>query len=110
MERWNRTLRLLRGRNEIELVDEFRLKQAAKEITLTLMTPCAVAQESAGVLALAGTVKVFYDAQTFRPVVEEIKLDDDRLRSTWGERLFRILLRARDSGMQGVWATRIVSA
>ena len=110
VERWNRTLRLLRGRNEIELVDEFRLKQAAKEITLTLMTPCAVAQESAGVLALAGTVKVFYDAQTFRPVVEEIKLDDDRLRSTWGERLFRILLRARDSGMQGVWATRIVSA
>jgi hypothetical protein len=107
LERWNRTLRLLRGKNEIELVDDFSLKQAAREITLTLMTPCAVAQPSAGVLALANTVKVLYDPRTFTPAIEEIKLDDARLRSTWGERLFRILLRAANPKTQAVWTTRI---
>jgi hypothetical protein len=107
LERWNRTLRLLRGKNEIELVDDFSLKQAASEITLTLMTPCAVAQPSAGVLALANTVKVLYDPRTFTPAIEEIKLDDARLRSTWGERLFRILLRAANPKTQAVWTTRI---
>jgi hypothetical protein len=107
LERWNRTLRLLRGKNEIELVDEFSLKQAAKLITLTLMTPCAVAQQGAGVLVLANTVKVLYDPQTFIPVIEEIRLDDSRLRSTWGERLFRILLRAENPKTHAVWTTRI---
>lgn len=107
LERWNRTLRLLRGKNEIELVDEFSLKQAAKAITLTLMTPCAVAQQGAGVFVLANIVKVLYDPQTFAPVIEEIKLDDSRLRSTWGERLFRILLRAGNPKTHAVWTTRI---
>jgi hypothetical protein len=97
----------VRGKNEIELVDDFSLKQAASEITLTLMTPCAVAQPSAGVLALANTVKVLYDPRTFTPAIEEIKLDDARLRSTWGERLFRILLRAANPKAQAVWTTRI---
>ena len=30
-----------------------------------------------------------------------------RLRSTWGERLFRILLRAGNPGTHAVWTTRI---
>ena len=107
LERWNRKIRLLRGKNEIELVDEFRLQQAAKAITLTLMTPCAVAQPGAGILALGDRVRVIYDPQTFEPVVEEIKIEDGRLRSTWGDRLFRILLRAENPKMSAVWTMRI---
>ncbi len=38
---WNRTLRLDRVTNAIEVVDDYRLTQAATVITLTLMTPCA---------------------------------------------------------------------
>jgi hypothetical protein len=56
---------------------------------------------------LANTVKVFYDPRTFTPVIEEIKLDDSRLRSTWGDRLFRILLRAENPKTPAVWTTRI---
>jgi hypothetical protein len=88
-------------------VDDFSLSQPAKKITLTLMTPCAVTQQGAGVLALANTVKVLYDARTFTPVIEEIQLDDSRLRSTWGERLFRILLTAVNPKTQAIWTTRI---
>lgn len=71
------------------------------------MTPCALARQGAGVLALANTVIVLYDPQTFTPVMEEIELDDSRLRSTWGERLFRILLRAGNPQTHAVWTTRI---
>ena len=38
---WNRTLRLDRAGNAIEVVDDYRLTQTAKVITVTLMTPCA---------------------------------------------------------------------
>jgi len=107
LRHWNRRLRLLRAKNEIELVDDFALQQPAKEITLTLMTPCAVAQPAAGTLALADRVTVTYDPQTFTPAIEEIRIDDPRLHATWGDRLFRILLRAGNPQMQAVWTARI---
>src|ERR1019366_3029596 len=37
---WNRRMRLDRKANAIEIVDDYELTQAAKVITLTLMTPC----------------------------------------------------------------------
>jgi hypothetical protein len=107
LERWNRTIRLLRGKSEIELVDEFSLQQPAKAITLTLMTPCAIAQPGAGILALGDTVRVIYDPRTFTPVIEKIEIEDERLRSTWGDRLFRILLCAENPKLRAVWTTRI---
>ncbi len=110
LERWNRTLRLDRGRNEIQVVDDYALAQPAKEITLTLMTPCPVTQ-SAGKLALAAgagnTVNVIYDAAVFQPKVEEIQLEDGRLRSSWGERIFRVLLRAENPPRAAKWTLRM---
>jgi hypothetical protein len=105
---WRRTLRLQRARNEIELVDDYSLRQPAKAITLTLMTPCAVKQEAAGKLALGDRVTVLYDAAAFTPVIEEIRIDDAHLRGTWGDRLSRILLRAADPPQHATWTTRIV--
>jgi hypothetical protein len=82
-------------------------------ITLTLMTPCRVTQEAPGRLSLAvasgNAVKVLYDA-ALTPVVEEIPLEDARLRSSWGERLYRILLRAANPAPRARWITRIVQS
>jgi hypothetical protein len=112
LEAWHRTLRLDRARNQIELTDDYALKQPAKVITLTLMTGCAVTQEAPGRLSLAvasgNALKVLYDAKTFTPAIEEIRLDDARLRGTWGERLFRILLRAENPSQRATWMTRVV--
>jgi len=114
LESWRRTLRLDRTRNEIELVDEYSLKKPAKQITLTLMTPCAVTQEGPGRLSLAvaaGTsVRVVYDAAVFKPAVEEIRIEDGRLRSAWGERVYRILLKADNPPAQAKWTVRMVQA
>jgi hypothetical protein len=108
LKSWRRTLRLDRGRNEVAIRDNYALNQAAKVITLTLMTPCKVAQEGAGRLSLENRAKVLYDAAVFTPVVEEIKLEDSRLRGSWGERLYRILLKAESPAASGSWTTRIV--
>jgi hypothetical protein len=43
-------------------------------------------------------------------VVEEIRLEDARLRSTWGERLYRILLRAANPAPRARFATRFVQS
>jgi hypothetical protein len=112
VEHWNRTLRLNRTKNEIEVSDEYALRQAAETITLTLMTPCVVSVGAPGELSLAlpsgKPVRIHYDAQTLAPEVEEIRLEDARLRQSWGDRLFRILLRAKAPPSKASWATRIV--
>jgi len=111
IESWKRALRLDREKNQVTLVDDYALAQPAKVITLTLMTPCAVTKDGAGKLSLAtgsgDTVRIEYDAQVFQPVVEEIKLEDRKLRGEWGERLFRILLRAENPPAHAAWTTRI---
>jgi hypothetical protein len=111
VEHWNRTLRLNRTKNEIELLDEYALSQAAKNIVLTLMTPSIVSVGGPGELSLAmpsgKPVRIHYDGRALTPTVEEIRLDDARLRQSWGDRLFRILLRAEAPPSAASWAMRI---
>jgi hypothetical protein len=108
---WNRTLRLDRTGNTIEVVDDYRLTQAAKVITLTLITPCAAQVSTPGEIRLAmasgGPVRLAYDGRAFHAAVEEIPIDDAQLRRSWGERLYRILLRADAPPLQSKWSLRI---
>ncbi|MFB3827466.1 MAG: heparinase II/III family protein [Bryobacteraceae bacterium] len=89
VESWVRTLRLDRARNEITVEENYRLRQAVPQITLTLMTPRAP-RISGGVVRLDDVRVEFDKALSARS--EEIKLEDGRLRGAWGERLYRILL------------------
>src|SRR5262249_41980738 len=63
---WNRTMRLDRGANLVEVLDEYRLAQVVKVITLTLMTPCTAQISGPGEIVLGlksgGRVRVAYDA------------------------------------------------
>jgi hypothetical protein len=107
---WLRTLRFDRTANTIEVTEEFALRQAAKEITLSLMTPCEVHPGTAGELSLAmpsgKAVRVRYDGEVLKPSVEEVRIEDARLSGTWGERLYRILLRASEPPARGRWTLR----
>lgn len=111
VNRWRRTLRLNRATDEIDLLDEYVLGQSVKDITLTLMTPCSTSTREPGELLLTTQsnqpVRVHYDPQVFVPAIEEIRLEDARLRASWGDRLFRILLRADHPPTKAAWATRI---
>ena len=114
LDSWVRSLRLDRATNAIELTDDYALKQPTKEITLTLMTPCRVDTGTAGELALAmpsgKPVRIQYDGAVLKPSVEEIRIEDGRLRSTWGDRLYRILLRAERPPARAKWTVRFTQA
>jgi phytoene dehydrogenase-like protein len=49
-------------------------------------------------------------ARVFGATEEEIPLTDGHLRSSWGDRLYRILLHARNPGSAGEWTLRIAQA
>jgi hypothetical protein len=108
LESWKRTLRLDRARNRIEVNDSYSLNKSVPEITLTLMTPCRVAPR-AGELSL-GLGTIAFDAGIFEPKVEEIPIEDARLKSTWGERLYRVLLRAANPPPRAKWTLAITPA
>jgi hypothetical protein len=108
---WNRTLRLDRTANAITVVDDYRLTKAAKVITLTLMTPCAAQVSTSGEIMLplpsGHPVRVAYDGRVFQAAVEEIPINDEKLRHSWGERLYRVLLRAEAPPLPSKWSLHI---
>lgn len=112
VRRWNRMLRLDRTKNQIEILDEYTLQQPAETITLSLMTPCSVKVGSPGELSLVmptgKSVRIHYAAHILTPAVEEIRLKDTHLRRSWGDRLFRILLRANTPPQKASWTTRFI--
>ena len=77
------------------------------------MTPCAASTETPGEILLpmpsGKSVRIHYDSRVLTPSVEEIRLEDPQLRRTWGDRLFRILLRAAAPPTKAAWAMRITS-
>lgn len=102
---WVRTLRLDRAANQITVEENYALGKAAPQITLTLMTP-RKPEPGSGEVRL-GDVRVAFDARTFTVKTEEIKLADRRLRGSWGERLWRVLLVAEKPPASGRWLVRI---
>jgi hypothetical protein len=111
---WRRTLRLDRAANRIEVTDRYAATRAPRSIALTLMTPYQMSTPSAGaiVLPMEGTrpVRIEFDSALFAATQEEIKLQDRRLASAWGPRLYRILLTAKQPGAERSWTVRIAQA
>ena len=109
IETWKRTLRLDRSQNEVVIHDAFVLQKAGGSVEFTLMTPCKVSV-SAGVIELAGAVKVLFDASLLRAFVEDVKTEDGRLGPVWGQSVRRILLKAKDLPGKGAFTVRIQQA
>jgi len=110
LDSWKRTFRFDREKNEIEVADSYLLKKPARQITQTLMTPRRPTQSAPDRFTLhspglrSGPVTILYDARVFTTSVEEVKIDDERLKSSWGERLYRILLTAANPTQRALWS------
>jgi hypothetical protein len=113
LERWDRTIRLDRAKNEIAMVDDFTLAKPAKLIALTLMTPCGVTEDGPGRLSLTidptHRVRILFDGNALHSTVEEVRIDDARLRASWGARLYRILLSANSPPLNANWTLRVTT-
>jgi hypothetical protein len=116
LQSWRRTITLLRG-VAVEIVDEYALATAADEISFSLLTPCTVRLEPGMIhfderLILgersSGAGTLHFDAQRFQVDEEMIRIEDERLGSTWGEALTRVIFTTVEPPQHGRWVWRFV--
>ena len=113
---WVRTVTLNRGRN-ITMTEVYELGDMPSDLCLNLLTPCQVALQDGGVIALkpselpdgrlSGDAQLHYEANKLTACVEEITIEDGRLRQIWGDRLSRIILQAETPTQKNNWTLRL---
>ena len=96
-----RNLVLERG-NRVTLADRFELSEIKGPYTLSLLTAGEPRLESPGTILVAGSgLRVSFSAEQFSPSIERIEIEDSRLRSSWGNQVFRIVLALSDTPEKG---------
>jgi hypothetical protein len=115
---WKRTVTLTRGK-DIVVHDRYVLKEAEKDLQLSLMSWRVPVLEAEGKIRLdipAGneaveksstSLYILYDQTKFRAEVEPLLLEDPQLHASWGDKLYRILLTARKPPLRGNFSIRI---
>ncbi len=113
---WTRTVTFNRG-TDITIADACDLKDISGDITFNLLTPCDVALQDNGQIALraselsdsriSGAAQLHYDVDKLTASTEEIDVEDRRLRGIWGNRLTRIVLKAKNPSQKDNWKIRI---
>ena len=110
---WERSLRLDRRQNRVEVKENYSLSKDVSEITLSLVTHARPAHPKKGRIRLrkpeytSGAVLIEYDPAVFEARTEEVALTDPRLKSSWGDRLYRTLLSARTPPRRATWKLQI---
>ena len=126
---WRRTVRLVRGeaaevkaasgasracgttlRAVVEVEDDFRLTSATEDVCVHLLTaeepvvagPGRIEVGSGALRAVIG-----FDGEALAAAVEPLPLEDGRLRGVWGERLWRVTLRAQHAVAAGLWRVTV---
>jgi hypothetical protein len=106
---WRRAVRLRRRGREgavVEVEDAFRLEAPTEDVRLHLLVagePRAVAPGRLRIPTARGALDVVYEAGVLAWEAETIPLDDPRLRRVWGDRLWRVALRAQAPVGEAVW-------
>jgi hypothetical protein len=111
---WARTVTLNRGR-DVVVSERYELVEAREPVRLSLMSWRVPTVAGEGRLRLedpegaaAGkAVLVEYDAKKFKAEVETVPVEDERLQASWGTRLYRILLTARQTPLRDAFEVRI---
>ncbi len=111
---WRRSIILNRGENVI-VHDRYELGDVFQNLKMILMTWRRPDLEKEGIIRLENPaevrdlepVTVKYEKNKFRVDIETIPLEDDRLRSSWGDRLYRILLTAKEKSLKDEFSIRV---
>jgi len=102
---WVREFTFDRARECITLREVFALAGESGDIRFTLLTPCEPAC-GPGEIQLGGAW-LEYPGDLLSCAVEAVEVTDQRLQSIWGGRLYRVVLRYRESVGQGNFTLRI---
>jgi len=108
---WYRTCLLERKETaRIEVIDRFSLTQSTEEIFLSLMTPCEPQWEDGAITLVHDAslkLRIRYDADRLAGTSEPVAVEDKKLRNVWGDKLHRIILKAKSPAKEGTWKLRI---
>lgn len=114
IEKWQRTFRLHRGQNSakkafVEVIDDFAIREPTSDVVLSLMAAHEPTIDGDIVIrdAEGNGISIEYDTTSLTAEVEPIEITDGRLAGAWGNRLYRVLLRAREQVTGGVWQMRM---
>jgi hypothetical protein len=111
---WVRRLTLERGKRVV-VEDRYELEDAGLPVELSLMSWRQPEAAGTGRIRLAHPegdtagrpVMLIYDGRQFEAAFETIELADARLRGSWGERIYRILLKGKAPARAGSYTVRI---
>lgn len=94
---WNRKIRHLKG-EEINITDQFKLAKRTDTtfVPLMLIEKPEILDNNDVLLNVTGNnaarLLLSFNKEAFEPVVEEIDIDDRRLKNAWGESIYRLKL------------------
>ncbi len=103
---WTRTLTLVLGKG-IELSEDYQLKKWIAPFELNFMTTLWVKVDQPGKVLFADSASgqplyvLGYNPEQFEARAEDIPIEDTRLKSAWGNRVARIILKSRKQATAG---------
>ena len=108
---WVRTITLDRGK-DVVVDDRYELGAMIQPFTLSLMTSCVPSLSKDGVISLRSEgdgkknqpILLLFDEEKFSVAIKAISIEDARLRSSWGEKIYRIMLTSDGKGLAGEYA------
>jgi hypothetical protein len=115
---WQRTVTLQRGKS-VDVTETYELAKPVKEITLSFLTPCAVALGSCEIWLgetglpdgrLTGKARIAYNGDKLTATAELVPITDERLTPVWGNQLIRVLLRAKNPALKDTWGWTLSKA
>jgi hypothetical protein len=112
---WVRTVTLVRG-SHVEITDEWSLVKRGAQIVCSLLSPSEITASGRraslhgrefmpGHRSADGVIE--WTGAEFTCETSQIPITDDRLSSSWGDHLNRLVLTSEDSPVSGEWRYRI---
>jgi hypothetical protein len=108
VQSWARAMTLERGKR-VTVEESYELSEALLPVRLTLMSARTPVLAGEGRIRLdppadrpeASALAIAFPAALLAAAVEPIRLEDGRLRASWGEKVFRVLLTERQLRRKG---------
>ena len=86
----------------MSLTDNFQLSQVKGPFFLSLLTAGKPEITAPGIIGLAEPgLRITFSRALFSAGIETIEIEDSRLRSSWGEKIYRIVLTLDEPGIEG---------
>lgn len=91
------------NKKELIITDNFSIDNPTKENTLHFMLASEPKITNGKISLNNGKHTLSFDPKMFEPSVDIIEQDDTRLSNVWGERLYRLNLKAKSLGSKGIY-------